>query len=127
MSGGGWLVPPMMFVSSWRVISTRVLQLSLRGGADLSLSRPGVAVTAALVSGDVTGRLTVRRGQTYSVTSSHVLLPHALLAQRRSRLNLPPVVDCRDLDVVIKGQSPGSVTDLKKHNFHFTLQTSSNK
>ena len=80
-------------------------QLHVLGGAALSMTGSDAHLKTAAVFGDNSGRVTVRRDQTYNVTEKRVLLPHALLAQRQSTVNLPPKLTCRSLDVILKGAS----------------------
>ena len=54
--------------------------------------------------GDNTGRLTVRQAQVYFSTESRVLQEYSILAQRRSGVALPRVVNCRGIDVMLKGK-----------------------
>ncbi|KAI0222148.1 hypothetical protein LSAT2_026634 [Lamellibrachia satsuma] len=40
----------------------------------------------------------------YTLTNDdHVVLPHSLLAQRYSTVNLPPKLTCRSLDIILRG------------------------
>jgi len=79
-------------------------QLHILGGASLSMSGSDVQLKTAAVFGDNSGRVTVRRDQMYNVTTEDsVLLPHSLLTQRHSTVNLPPKLTCRSLDVIFKG------------------------
>ena len=81
-------------------------QLHVLGGAALSMTGSDAHLKTSAVFGDNSGRVTVRRDQTYNVTQeARVLLPHALLAQRHSTVNLPPKLICRSLDVILKGTS----------------------
>ena len=81
-------------------------QLHVLGGAALSMTGSDAHLKTAAVFGDNSGRVTVRRNQTYNVTEeARVLLPHALLAQRHSTVNLPPKLTCRSLDVILKGEN----------------------
>ena len=81
-------------------------QLHVLGGGALGMTGSDVQLKTAAVFGDNSGRVTIRRDQTYNVTQeSRVLLPHALLAQRHSTVNLSPKLACRALDVILKGAS----------------------
>ena len=79
-------------------------QLHVLGGAALSMTGTNVQLKTSAVFGDNSGRVTVRRDQTYTLTKEdRVLLPHAILAQRYSTVKLPPKLTCRSLDVILKG------------------------
>lgn len=67
-------------------------------GADMNL-------TAHEVTGDDTGRLTARRSQMYNNTQSRVLQTFGILSQRESSINLPLELDCRGIDLYVKGKS----------------------
>ena len=54
--------------------------------------------------GDNTGRLTIRQAQVYFSTETRVLQEYSILAQRKSGVALPRVVNCRGIDVVLKGK-----------------------
>ena len=55
------------------------------------------------VIGDGTGRITLRQTQIYENTASRDQQTSALLAQRESSVNLPPELNCRGIDMYIKG------------------------
>ena len=55
------------------------------------------------VIGDNSGRMTVRQEQLYLSTQSRVIQEFSILAQRQSSVALPLMVNCRGVDVVIKG------------------------
>ncbi|KAH3816408.1 hypothetical protein DPMN_117924 [Dreissena polymorpha] len=65
-------------------------------GTDMSL-------TAHEINGDDQGRINVRQTQKYENTQSRVLQTVAVLSQRDSDVNLPPELDCRGIDMYIKG------------------------
>jgi hypothetical protein len=56
------------------------------------------------IEGDDTGRVTLRRTQTYENTEDRVLQTIGVLSQRDSSVNLPPELDCRGIDMYIKGK-----------------------
>lgn len=60
-------------------------------------------LTAHEIAGDDTGRVSLRRTQTYENTESRVLQTIGILSQRESNVNLPPELDCRGIDMYIKG------------------------
>ena len=60
-------------------------------------------VVAHEAIGDNSGRLTVRRDQVYYSTQSRVVQEYSILAQRFSGVALPLVVNCRGIDVLVKG------------------------
>ena len=55
------------------------------------------------VIGDNSGRMTVRQEQLYLSTQSRVIQEFSILSQRLSSVALPLMVNCRGVDVVIKG------------------------
>ena len=54
-------------------------------------------------NGDKSGRLTVRRGQSFEMAASRLYLPSALLTQQESEITLPTKIDCMAVDIVYKG------------------------
>ena len=60
-------------------------------------------VIAHKAIGDNSGRLTLRRGQVYYSTQSRVVQEYSILAQRLSGVALPLLVNCRGVDVKLKG------------------------
>ena len=54
--------------------------------------------------GDNTGRFTARPAQVYFNTQSRVLQEYSFLVQQMAGIALPQVVNCRGVDVVIKGK-----------------------
>lgn len=75
------------------------------GGASLNLDGQDMSLTAHEIEGDDTGRLTLRKTQTYENTESRVLQTIGVLSQRESSVNLPPELDCRGIDMYIKGMA----------------------
>lgn len=57
------------------------------------------------IEGDDTGRVTVRRTQAYTEELDRVLQTVAVLSQRDSNVHLPPSLDCRGIDMYIKGNT----------------------
>ena len=55
------------------------------------------------LKGDKMGRITIRKGQHLDMTQERALLPFAILAQRTSDVTVPIRMDCRKLDVILKG------------------------
>ena len=78
-------------------------QLSIIGGSSLNLVGKFAQMVAHKAVGDNSGRLTIRQAQVYFSTESRVLQEYSILAQRRSGVALPQVVNCRGIDVLIKG------------------------
>ena len=62
-----------------------------------------VQLLAEEVIGDNTGRLTARQAQEYISTQSRVVQEFSVLAQRLSWVQFPDVVNCRGVDVLVKG------------------------
>jgi len=63
-----------------------------------------MTLTAHEIEGDDTGRVTARRTQRYENTQARVLQTIGILGQRESSVNLPPELDCRGIDMYIKGR-----------------------
>jgi len=63
-----------------------------------------MTLTAHEIEGDDTGRVTARRTQRYENTQARVLQTIGILSQRESSVNLPPELDCRGIDMYIKGR-----------------------
>ncbi|XP_060557569.1 uncharacterized protein LOC132717977, partial [Ruditapes philippinarum] len=78
-------------------------KLEILGGASLNLDNANMKLTAHQVYGDDTGRVTLRRSQTYNNTQDRVLQTFGILTQRESSLNLPLELDCRGIDMYVKG------------------------
>ncbi|KAK3576662.1 hypothetical protein CHS0354_004947 [Potamilus streckersoni] len=101
-------------------------EVHILGGASLNLesdSNKGtpVKLVAHKVFGDNTGRLTVRHGQTYESTQDRVLQEFAILSQRHSSVSLPLTVDCRKIDLVIKGSFSSMENVTINANCSFTI------
>ena len=81
------------------------IQLSILGGSSLNLVGLYAQVIAHEAIGDNSGRLTLRRGQVYYSTQSRVVQEYSILAQRLSGVALPLLVNCRGVDVKLKGNN----------------------
>ena len=79
------------------------LQLSILGGSSLNLVGLYAQVIAHEAIGDNSGRITLRREQVYYSTQTRVVQEYSILAQRLSGVALPLVVNCRGVDVKLKG------------------------
>ena len=79
------------------------LQLSILGGSSLNLVGLYAQVVAHEAIGDNSGRITLRREQVYYSTQTRVVQEYSILAQRLSGVALPLVVNCRGVDVKLKG------------------------
>lgn len=79
--------------------------MDILGGASLNLDGADMSLTAHEIEGDDTGRVTLRKSQTYENTESRVLQTIGILSQRESSVNLPPELDCRGIDMYIKGKN----------------------
>ena len=55
------------------------------------------------IDGDNTGRVTVRPQQKFHTDLKRALMEFSVLTQRNSELQLPPSIDCRHIDLYIKG------------------------
>ena len=80
-----------------------LFQLTIAGGASLNMVGKHTQLVAHKVIGDNTGRMTARQGQVYSSTQTRVVQEFSILAQRLSGVALPLVVNCRGIDVIVKG------------------------
>ena len=83
-------------------------QLDIRGGAslDYSLDHPGeqLRVTADTVTGDYTGRVTVREGAEFVMNEDDVLMPFAIRAMADTHVRLPQhSFDCKNIDLSFAG------------------------
>ncbi|KAL4226615.1 hypothetical protein ACF0H5_014598 [Mactra antiquata] len=78
-------------------------QFDILGGASLNLDGTDMSVTVHDQLGDDTGRIKLRSSQMFESTESRVLQTFGILAQRDSYVNLPPELDCRGIDMYIKG------------------------
>ena len=91
------------------MVNTHVLgfllfrQLSILGGSSLNLVGLYAQVVAHEAIGDNSGRITLRREQVYYSTQTRVVQEYSILAQRLSGVALPLVVNCRGVDVKLKG------------------------
>jgi hypothetical protein len=56
------------------------------------------------IDGDNTGRATARRAQSIKTDLNRALMEFSVLTQRESELQLPPSIDCREIDLYIKGR-----------------------
>ena len=63
----------------------------------------GAALFVHEVDGDNTGRATARRAQSIKTDLDRALMEFSVLTQRESELQLPPSIDCREIDLYIKG------------------------
>jgi hypothetical protein len=79
--------------------------MDILGGASLNLEDADMSLTVHEVIGDGTGRITLRQTQTFENTASRDQQTSALLAQRNSNTNLPPELNCRGIDMYIKGKT----------------------
>lgn len=80
------------------------LQMDILGGASLNMDGANMNLTAHQVEGDKTGRVTLRKSQTYENTESRIQQKFGILSQRESDVNLPPEMNCRGIDMYIKGR-----------------------
>ena len=78
--------------------------MEILGGASLALDGENMALTTSIMEGDDTGRIELRPTQLYENTASRILQTVAVLSQRESSVNLPPVLDCRGIDMYIRGE-----------------------
>ena len=60
-------------------------------------------LVADKLDGDKTGSLSLRRSQDFHAIQQRLLTPFGLVAQRTSNVTLPPKLDCKDLDIILKG------------------------
>ena len=77
--------------------------MSILGGSSLNLVGPYAQLVAHEAIGDNSGRLTLRQEQVYFSTQARVVQEYSILAQRLSGVALPRVVNCRGIDVFVKG------------------------
>ena len=77
--------------------------MSIIGGSSLNMVGKYAQIVTHEAIGDNTGRMTVRQSQVYYSTQSRVIQEYAILAQRLSGVALPVVVNCRGVDVLVKG------------------------
>ena len=85
------------------VMNINSFQLSILGGSSLNLVDPYAQIVAHEAIGDNSGRLTLRQDQVYYSTQTRVVQEYSILAQRLSGVALPKVVNCRGIDVFVKG------------------------
>jgi hypothetical protein len=64
----------------------------------------GAALFVHEIDGDNTGRATARRAQSIKTDLNRALMEFSVLTQRESELQLPPSIDCREIDLYIKGR-----------------------
>ena len=78
--------------------------MEIKGGGSLGVSGSTTTMTVHEVTGDKSGRITIRQQNSLAMTQERVLLPFAILAQRQSQVMVPKRVDCRKLDIIMKGE-----------------------
>ena len=77
--------------------------MTIKGGGSLEMSDDNAALFVHDISGDNTGRVTVRPSQSFKTDLDRALMEFSVLTQRDSELHLPPSIDCRHIDLYIKG------------------------
>lgn len=80
------------------------LQLHIIGGGSLEISGVNVGITAQKIIGDGSGRLSVKSQQFFQIKAQRERMHFALLAQPLTDLTLPDVLECRKVDIILKGE-----------------------
>ena len=86
-------------------------KLQIMGQGSLSISGDNVKVSVDKIVGDSSGILTVRPTQTIHMRGSEGHLPFSLLSQKGSYVTFPSSMNCRGVEVVMRGVM-GKMTNL---------------
>ena len=79
------------------------VKLQIMGQGSLSISGNNVKVTVDKIVGDNTGILTMRHSQTILMRGTEGHLPFSLLSQKGSGVTFPTSMNCRGVEVTIRG------------------------
>jgi len=82
------------------ILSTK---LQIMGQGSLSISGNDVKMNVEKIVGDNSGILTVRHTQTVHMKGSEGHLPFSLLSQKGSNVTFPTSMNCRGVEVVMRG------------------------
>lgn len=78
-------------------------KLHIKGEGSLSISGSDVKMSVDKIVGDSSGILTVRSTQTVHMRGSEGHLPFSLLSQKGSNVTFPTSMNCRGVEVVMRG------------------------
>jgi len=92
-------------------LSILSVKLQIMGQGSLSMSGNNVKMSVDKIVGDSSGILTVRPTQTIHMRGSEGHLPFSLLSQKGSNVTFPSSMNCRGVEVAMRGVM-GEMTNL---------------